>query len=252
MRNIKLTIEYDGTCYSGWQRQVDNVSIQQTIEEGLQKLTGQQIPIIGSGRTDSGVHARGQVANFFTDSSIPSERFSYALNTTLPPDIRILDSEEVSPRFHAQFSAVAKKYRYSIILHPHGTAIGRNYYYNIRDRLDIDFMGQAIKSFEGTHDFSAFRSIGSPTKTAVRTIYQADIIWEQPYLYFDISGNGFLYNMVRIIVGTLIEVGRKRIPPHGIQDIIWSKNRKLAGPTAPGQGLCLEKVYYEETEQSFT
>lgn len=244
MKNIKLTIEYDGTEYCGWQRQQNGLSIQQVIEEGLERITGDQITITGSGRTDSGVHARGQVANFFTNASIPAERFSYALNSVLPRDIRIVDSEEVSPDFHARYSAKGKRYRYAILLNPHGTAIGHRYYYHIRQSLDVDKMAQACRDLIGTYDFKAFQAYGSSVKTTERTIYTAEFDTKMPYVNFIIEGNGFLYNMVRIIVGTLIEIGAGKKEPEDMKKIILSKDRNFAGPTAPPQGLFLDKVFY--------
>lgn len=244
MRNIKLIIEYDGTGYGGWQKQKNAPSIQQEIEEGIYKLTRERVTLIGSGRTDSGVHARGQVANFLTSSNLPPDRFSYALNSVLPEDIRVLSSQEVDYKFHARYSAKGKRYRYSMIIRPHGTAIGRNYYYHLRHRLDIDAMKKASKYLIGTHDFKAFQAAGSSVKDTIRRIDRAELTWEEPYLYFDIEGNGFLYNMVRIIVGTLILVGQNKIEYKMMDNIIKSKDRQMAGPTAPAHGLCLEEVYY--------
>jgi len=244
VRNIKLIIEYDGTGYGGWQKQKNAHTIQQEIEDGIRKLTGEQVALIGSGRTDSGVHARGQVANFMTNSNLPPERFSYALNSVLPEDIRVLSSQEVDYKFHARYSAKGKRYRYSMIIHPHGTAIGRNYYYHLRHKLDIDAMKRATQYLIGTHDFKAFQASGSSVKDTIRRIDLAELTWEEPYLYFDIAGNGFLYNMVRIIVGTLILIGQNKIEYKMMDDIIKSKDRQMAGPTAPAHGLCLEEVYY--------
>jgi tRNA pseudouridine38-40 synthase len=245
MRNIKLLIEYDGSQYAGWQRQQNAVTIQEKIEKALLKLTGERLSIIGSGRTDSGVHARGQVANFITSSRIPPERFAYALNALLPRSIRIIGSEEVDEDFHAQFSAVGKKYKYSMIVSPHGTAIGHQYLHHIYVPLDIRAMKEAAKHFIGTHDFAAFMAAGSPVKSTVRTIYDTDLVWDEPYLYFSVTGNGFLYNMVRIIVGTLIDVGKGKINQNSIPDILASRDRRRAGPTAPPNGLSLEEVYYK-------
>ncbi|NLX69683.1 MAG: tRNA pseudouridine(38-40) synthase TruA [Clostridiales bacterium] len=245
MKNIKLLIEYDGTNYSGWQRQTNALSVQQVLEEALFKLTGENVTVIGSGRTDSGVHARGQVANFFTASAIPPDRFSYALNTLIPSDIRVLDSGEVPGDFHARYSAVAKRYKYSIFMRAQAPAIGRNYYYHIPDRLDVDAMKAAVRYIIGTHDFKAFQSSGGSQKSTVRTVYEASWELQSPdCLYFNIKGNGFLYNMVRILVGTFIEIGRHKMTPSGMKYILESGERANAGPTAPPHGLCLEEVYY--------
>lgn len=245
MKNIKLIIEYDGSRYCGWQRQKNAITIQQVLEEALRKLCGEEVQLIGSGRTDSGVHARGQVANFNTDSRIPPERFSYALNSLLPRDIRVICSAEVSMDFHARFSATAKRYRYSIVANRHGTAIGWQYYYHIPMVLDIKAMEQAIQYYKGTHDFAAFMAAGSPVKSTVRTIYDARILKEQDFVHFLFTGNGFLYNMVRIMAGTLIDVGKGKISPDSVPGILASRDRKQAGHTAPPHGLTLEEVYYE-------
>ncbi len=250
-RNIKIIVEYDGTNYGGWQRQKNSPSIQEELEKGLFKLTGKKILVQGAGRTDSGVHARGQVANFFTDSLIPPHRFSLALNAVLPRDIRVVESREVEADFHARFCAKARHYRYSMFIGPSGPAIGRHYYYHIPVQLDLEAMKKAVELFKGTHDFKAFQAAGRVSKTTVRTIYDAKLTWQQPYLYFDIIGNGFLYNMVRIIVGTLIYVGKGKIDYREIENILKTGDRKLAGPTAPPHGLCLEKVFYEEETEQF-
>lgn len=244
MKNIKLTIEYDGTNYSGWQRQLNGLTIQQTIEEALEKLTGEKVNIIGAGRTDSGVHARGQVANFRTNSSIPPDRFSFALNSVLPKDIRVVDSEETDPDFHARYRAKGKKYKYAVITGPYGTAIGHRYYYHVPYHLNASRMSAAAEALVGTHDFSAFQSAGSSVTNTVRTVYSTFIEPKPPYLYFTIQGDGFLYNMVRIIMGTLIEIGTNKKSPEDMMRILKSGDRKKAGPTAPPQGLFLEEVYY--------
>lgn len=245
MRNIKLIVEYDGTGYSGWQRQKNALTIQEVLEGALSKVTGEDVSVTGAGRTDSGVHARGQVANFFTNCTIPPDRFSFALNSVLPLDIRIKHSEEVPDDFHARYSAVGKRYKYSMIVHPHGTAIGRYYYHHIRHKLDIESMAEAAASIKGTHDFAAFQSSGGSVKSTVRTIYDAQFQWSDPYLYFIVEGNGFLYNMVRILVGTFIEIGTGRKDVMTIQQALDSGDRNLAGFTAPAQGLCLEEVHYD-------
>lgn len=245
IKNIKLTVEYDGTNYAGWQRQANALSIQQILEEALLKLTGQKSKIIGSGRTDSGVHAKGQVANFLTGSNIPPNKFSYAFNSIIPSDIRVLHSQEVPKDFHARYCALAKRYKYSIFVRPHGPAIGRSYCHHIRNAPDVAAMSDAAEYLKGAHDFNAFQSAGGSSKSTVRTIYEAYWEWDDPYLYFNIKGNGFLYNMVRIIVGTLIEVGKHKLAPLDMKRIIASRDRRNAGPTAPAHGLCLEEVYYD-------
>lgn len=244
-KNIRLTIEYDGSRYAGWQRQKNEATVQQTLEDTLERLTGKKVELIGSGRTDSGVHARGQVANFLTDSRIPPERFSYALNTLLPRDIRIICSEEADMSFHSRFSALAKRYRYSIVNNPSGTAIGWQYFYHVPMLLDAQAMEEAVQYFKGTYDFAAFMAAGSPVKSTVRTIYDAALVKDAPFYHILLTGNGFLYNMVRIIAGTVIDAGKGKIKPDLIPQIIASGDRKQAGPTAPPHGLSLEEVYYQ-------
>lgn len=243
-RNIRLTIEYEGTAYAGWQVQGNAVSIQQVIEAAIRSVTGERSRLVGSGRTDSGVHARGQVANFFTSSNIPPERLAYALNATLPADIRILKAEEVDLSFHARYHAKKKEYRYTLYTGPHGTAIDRRTCVHVRGPLDVEAMQQAAKCLMGTHDFAAFQGANSSAKTTVRTIYRAEWTRDGDKLYFDIVGNGFLYNMVRIIVGTLLQVGRGKRPPEDMVRLMAPARRDEAGPTAPAKGLCLMRVYY--------
>lgn len=245
MYNIKLILEYDGTAYAGWQRQDNALTVQQMLEEAVHKVTGEQIRITGSGRTDSGVHARGQTAHFKTLVKIPADRFSFALNALLPRDIRVLHSEEVPLIFHARYSATGKRYRYEMLIHPHSTAIGYRYLWHLRPPLNVQAMKEACTHLPGTHDFAAFQASGAAVKTTVRTIRQAALIDHPPHLTFVIEGDGFLYNMVRIIVGTLVEIGRGKRSPESIQNIIISKDRNQAGPTAPPQGLFLDAVYYD-------
>jgi tRNA pseudouridine38-40 synthase len=247
MPNIKLVIEYDGTGYGGWQKQKNAVTVQETLEDALQRITGEKNTVIGAGRTDSGVHALGQVANFHTQSSIPPERFAYALNAVLPPDIRIKASEQVPEDFHARYSATGKKYRYSIHNHVHGTAIDRNTSYHVREKLSVKEMEEAASFLIGTHDFKSFCAAGSSVKTTVRTVQQAFFQQEGSRIDFYIEGNGFLYNMVRIIAGTLIEVGKGKRKPGEMSGIIEARDRRMAGPTAPAKALCLLEVMYENS-----
>lgn len=244
MKNVKLTIEYDGTNYHGWQAQSNAKTVQETIEKAIHGLTGEEITITGSSRTDQGVHAYGQVANFLTDSNIPHDRFSHALNRMLPEDIVIRKSEEVSMDFHARYCSKGKKYRYLIYKSRFPSAIFRNRSYHISHQLDMEEMKKSISFFKGTHDFSAFRSTGSSVKTSVRTIFDVNLTTVEDNVWFEVSGDGFLYNMVRIMVGTLVDVGMGRINADDIPDIIESLDRKRAGRTAPPQGLYLVEVFY--------
>lgn len=245
MSNIKLVIEYDGTNYCGWQRQVNGISIQQVIEEAITKVTNQKITIHGSGRTDAKVHAKGQVASFKLESSIPPKNIYKALNQVLPDDIKCLTSEEVSEDFHARFSAIGKHYQYIIINRDVKSAINRNYIMNVRDNLDIEKMKQGATHFNGTHDFVGFMATNSSVKNTIRTIHKISVKSYEQQILIDVWGNGFLYNMVRIIVGTLIEVGKSTIKPQEVQSIISQKDRKLAGKTAKASGLTLVEVFYK-------
>lgn len=246
MRNIKLTIEYDGTNYCGWQVQENGPSIQAEIEKALHAITGEKIRINGSGRTDAGVHARGQAANFTTESRIPQEKFAYALNSQLPRDIVIKDSREVPIDFHARYSAIGKKYSYLVHNSKFPSALLRNYAYHVEycERLDIRKLGKAAEAFIGTYDFSGFMSTGTKVSDTVRTIYDLAIEREGELIRFNFKGSGFLYNMVRIIMGTLLFAGIGKINPEDIKSIILSKDRTRAGITVPACGLYLEEVYY--------
>ena len=245
MRNIKLVIEYDGKEFNGWQKQPNKLNIQGTIEKAIETITKEKVDLIASGRTDAGVHALGQVANFKTNSNIPIDKFAIAINSNLKKSIIIKSAEEVDERFHSRLSCKKKTYRYIINNSKYGTAIYRNLETCIKEKLDIEKMKEAIKYFEGEHDFKAFKASGTSSKSSVRTIYKAEVIEkENDRIYIELTGNGFLYNMVRIIVGTLVEVGIGKIKPEDIKKIIESKYRKNAGKTLPPQGLYLLKVDY--------
>lgn len=244
MRNIKLIIEYDGTNYYGWQRQKIGNTVQQKVEEAISKVTNEEIEVIGSSRTDSGVHARGYVANFKTNARMPAEKFREAINCKLPEDISIIHSEEVTEDFHARYHSEGKTYCYTILNRVQPPALDRNFVYHVRWHLDIEAMKEACKFFEGTHDFKAFQTPGGSVKTSVRTITDLHIETDGDKIKIFVSADGFLYNMVRIIVGTLVMVGSKKITPEDIVEIIESKIRQRAGKCAPAQGLCLEKVFY--------
>ena len=244
MRNIKLTIEYDGTSYGGWQKQKNNRTIQQCIEEAIKLLTGEDVELIGSSRTDAGVHAKGMGANFITNSQIPADKFREAINTKLPDDIGIIKSEEVDRNFHSRYDSKGKTYCYTLVNRYEKVCIGRNYVYQVRDELNYNLMKEAAKYFLGKHDFKAFKTNGSSVKTSVRTINGLELELKGDVIKIFVSADGFLYNMVRIIVGTLIEVGKGKIKPEDIESIIKNGDRSKAGPCVPPNGLVLEKVFY--------
>lgn len=245
MRNIKLTIEYDGKEFNGWQKQPNKLNIQGTIEKAIEKITGEETNLIASGRTDAGVHALGQVANFKTNSNIPIEKIPIAINSNIKKSIVIKTAEEVDEKFHSRLTCKQKTYRYIINNTKQGTAIYRNLETHIPVKLDIEKMKKAIKYFEGQHDFKAFKASGTSSKSSVRTIYKAEIIEkENERIWIELTGNGFLYNMVRIIAGTLVDVGLGKISPEEIPNIIKSKKRENAGKTLKPQGLYLVEVKY--------
>ena len=245
MRNIKLTIEYDGKDFNGWQKQPSKLNIQGEIERAIKDITGEEVELNASGRTDAGVHALGQVANFKTNSNITIEKFPIALNTKLKRSIRILSAEEVEENFHSRYNCKKKTYRYVINNSENGTAIYRNLEYNFSQKLDIEKMKEAAQYFIGEHDFKGFKASGTSSKSSVRTIYKAEVSRQNERIIIELTGNGFLYNMVRIISGTLIEVGIGKILPEEIPEIIKSGDRERAGKTLPPQGLYLVKVEYK-------
>ena len=245
MRTIKLTIEYDGTNYQGWQVQPKGPTIQGMIEEKLALLTGETIPLIGSGRTDAGVHALGQIAHFKTKSKMDIRSIQRALNSLLPPDIVIQRAEEVEEDFHARKHSKSKIYEYQILNRNLRSVFHRGHAWHIPQELDLKEMKKATQKLMGEHDFSSFRSVGSPTRTAVRRVIRAE--WRKSrdgLLRFEIEANGFLKQMVRAIIGTLVEVGKGKISSEEFQRILDSKDRKRAGPTAPAHGLFLKEVKY--------
>jgi len=244
-QNFKLTIEYDGTDYHGWQRQKADRSLQEEIETALNTMTRKNIRLVGSGRTDAGVHALGQVATFSCDTPLSANAFQKGLNSLLPEDIVITDCETVPEDFHARYCAKSKTYEYKILNRALPAAIGRQYAWHIRRPLDADAMKQAAAWLIGSHDFKAFEGTGSPRSSTVRTIMGADLYHQRGgYLCFVLRADGFLKFMVRNIVGTLVGVGLGKITPEGFRCILESRDRHLAGPTAPARGLTLVGVEY--------
>ncbi len=248
MTRIKMIIEYDGSNYHGFQRQNNAHTIQAEIEQQIQRLTGEIVVLTSSGRTDAGVHARGQVIAFNTDSTIPADRWTAALNTFLPADIRVLDSIETSPDFHPQFQALSKRYAYYIYRQKAGEVFYRRYAYCLTEALDIEAMNEACTYIIGRQNFLAFCARGSTSKTFERTVTRCELSQHGPILRLDVEADGFLYNMVRIITGTLLQVGRAKVSAPKVAGIIQSRDRTQAGPTVPPQGLYLISVRYPFNE----
>lgn len=245
MANFKLIIEYDGTAYQGWQVQKNAATIQGEIENALKIMTGKDITLTGSGRTDSGVHALGQCANFHCETRLSPQVFQKGLNSLLNKDIVIKDCQYADENFHARYDVKSKTYQYRILNRAVPAAVGRQYAWFIRNKLDINAMRSAAKHLEGTHDFKAFEGAGSPRSHTVRSVFRSDISeHDAGYVIFEIEANGFLKFMVRNIVGTLAETGIGKISPEDFRQILLSKDRKLAGATAPPQGLFLMNVTY--------
>lgn len=244
-RNYKLVIEYDGTQWHGWQRQPNGRTIQEAVETALATMTREKVTLIGSGRTDAGVHALGQVANFICESNLTAPVFQKGLNSLLPDDIVIRECVEVPLAFHARYDVRAKIYRYTIRNHPLPAAIGRHYAWWIRTPLNVKAMAQAASHLVGEKDFKAFEGTGSPRSHTVRQVTRSEV--QRPVedlIHFEIEANGFLRYMVRNITGTLVAVGMDQLQPDEILSILNSQDRRQAPPTAPPQGLCLVRVIY--------
>ncbi len=245
MANYKLTLAYDGTNYNGWQKQGNTSNtIEEKINFHLSNCLGETIEVIGSGRTDSGVHANQQVANFHSNIALDPDSFLSSINNELPKDIRITSLESVDERFHSRLNAISKTYIYYIDTNVAYNVFRRKYTYQIADTLDLSAMKEAVSHLLGEHDFKSFCSIKNTKKSTLRTIYSIDITEENGIISMKFNGNGFLYNMVRILSGTLINVGLDKTKPTEIPSIIEGKNRNLAGPMAPANGLFLDDVSY--------
>lgn len=243
-KNIRLTVEYDGTAYNGWQKQKNGRTIQGEIENALLAMTGIKVTLTGSGRTDAGVHALGQVANFICDTRLEPEAFFNGLNSLLPEDIVIKECAQVHEKFHSRYDAKSKVYNYRILNRKCPAAVGRDYAWHIRKPLLLDAMKAAASCIAGTHDFKAMEGTGSPRKSTVRTVFRAEIHKNEDLVIFEIEADGFLRFMVRNIIGTLICAGLGKISPGDIKDIIGSRDRGKACATAPAHGLFLMEVKY--------
>lgn len=250
MRTLKLTIAYDGTAYAGWQIQPDKLSVQEILQKAVASVTGHEVSILASGRTDAGVHAAGQVVGFRTHSRLPPDVLVRAINANLPKDVVVLDAADAPDDFHPIRDVVRKRYRYTIDDGPLRDVFHRHFVWHyVYGRLDVDAMRRAAVSLLGTHDFSSFETSGAKRKTSIRTIFELSIErgragGPQNLIAIDVEADGFLYNMVRTIVGTLVEVGRGSQPESWPADVLTAQDRRCAGPTAPPEGLCLLKAVY--------
>ena len=244
MKRVGLVVAYDGTHYSGWQTQPNGTTIQGVLNDTLSELLGEKIETIGASRTDAGVHALGNVAVFDTESRIPGEKFSYALNQRLPEDIRIQLSEEVEPDFHPRYCDSEKTYEYRILNRKFPVPTERLYSYFYHYKLDVEKMKEATSYLIGRHDFASFCGSGAQVKTTIRTITSMDVWRDGDMVTIRDSGTGFLSNMVRIISGTLIEIGNGQYPPERMDKILKACDRAAAGPTAPAQGLTLMGIEF--------
>lgn len=244
MSVVRLIIEYDGTSYVGWQRQPNGVSVQKVVEDALAKVCGSQLSLVSSGRTDAGVHARGMVAHFVTQRVLPMAAYREGVNRYLPADIVVREAALVPDDFHARYSARGKWYRYTLYRSPVRSPLAGRYSWHVRGELDLQQMRLAAQRFVGRHDFAGFRSSGCAARTTVREIFSMAVAEAGDMVYIDVHGSGFLRNMVRIMVGTLVEVGRGLRLPEEIGEMLTECCRGKTGVTAPPQGLCLMEVDY--------
>ena len=246
MRNLRLTVEYDGTAYQGWQRQPSGPSIQGTLEAAIGKMTGQPVTVTGAGRTDAGVHALNQVANFKTESTIPAANFQMGLNSLLPRDVAVKSLSEADLSFHSRFDARSKVYFYRIVTGPIRPALLRNFAWHARQPLDLDRMADGVSRLTGTHDFTSLCATQCDTRGRIRTVSRAFLVSRgEGEILFTIEADGFLRHMVRNIVGLLVEIGKGKVEPEDIPGILAAKDRRRAAMTAPPQGLFLKEVFYE-------
>ena len=250
MKRIKLTVAYDGTDYCGWQIQKNGITVEEVVNRALSRLTGEEITVVGASRTDAGVHARGNVAVFDTDTRIPAERIAYAVNALLPEDVVVVRSEEVPAGWHPRKCVSVKTYEYRILNKEFPDPVRRRDTYFVSFSLDIERMRRAAEYLKGEHDFKSFCSAQTAVETTVRTIYDLDIKKEGEIITIRVRGNGFLYNMVRIIAGTLAGVGRGYFEPEDMERMLEAKDRTQAGVTAPPQGLTLVGIEYEKPDNS--
>ncbi|HXE97562.1 MAG TPA: tRNA pseudouridine(38-40) synthase TruA [Dongiaceae bacterium] len=243
MRTIKLTIEYDGTAYVGWQHQPNGISVQQVMEEALARIQGESVRIHSSGRTDAGVHARGMVACFRTARVLPMTAYTEGMNCTLPPDIAVISAEEVHPEFDPRRHAKGKHYRYTILTSIRRSPLARLQAWYLKEKLDIERMREGAAYFLGEHDFSAFRTSGCAARNTVKRIDSVTVSESGDLVHIDVCGSGFMRNMVRIMAGTLVQIGLGKMQPEQVGKCLTEPGA-VPGPTAPAHGLCLMEVYY--------
>jgi tRNA pseudouridine38-40 synthase len=246
MKRVMLIIAYDGTGYCGWQLQPEKLTVESVLNKALSELLKEEITVIGASRTDSGVHARGNVAVFDTNSVIPAEKICPALNQRLPEDIRVQSSMEVAPDFHPRRINCSKTYEYRILNRRTALPTERLYSNHVYYPLDVKVMQEAADYLVGEHDFKSFCSVKTQALETIRTIYRLEVSKNEDFITISVTGSGFLYNMVRIIAGTLIEVGRGAYPPTKMKDILAGLERGLSGPTAPAKGLTLMNIEYQQ------
>jgi tRNA pseudouridine38-40 synthase len=244
MMRLKLTVEYDGTDFYGFQRQPGLRTVDQVLEKAIQDLTGETVKVTGAGRTDAGVHALGQVVAFDSLSTIPAAKFARALNTFLPQDIHAIDSVQVEPDFHPSYSARSKTYRYMIYRSYEGYTMVRRYAHLYTGALNLEMMKAAASIMTGEHDFRSFMAQGSAVRQTVRNIMGFEVMEDYPWLRLEVTGTGFLYHMVRNMAGTLLEIGRGAMSVATLRSALETGDRSLVGPTAPARGLCLIQVHY--------
>ncbi len=244
MRKICLVIAYEGTDYVGWQYQPNGLSVQQCVEEALQELTGQNCTVYSAGRTDAGVHALGMVCHFSTPRDLPMSAWREGVNSFLPAAIAVRSAREVDESFHARFSATGKHYRYTLLCDPVRSPLERRTAWQLKSDIDLIRMRTAAEAFIGCHDFRAFRTTGCSAETTVREIFSVTLTQQGTLVYIDIKGSGFLKNMIRMMVGTLVDIGRGKRPVDDIVKMLHSPGSVGAALTAPAHGLCLMQVYY--------
>jgi len=244
MKTIRLTIEYDGTDFVGWQIQPNGRSVQETLEGALGRVLGSAVRIHSAGRTDAGVHARGMTAHFETERDLPLVAYREGVNRFLPSDVAVREAAEAPADFHARFDAQGKWYRYAIYCAPVRSPLQGRSAWHLRSFLDLAAMRRAAQAFVGRHDFAAFRSAGCDARTTVREVFSVELVQQGELLFVDVRGGGFLRNMVRVMVGTLVEIGMGRRPESDVSQLLLAGCRQKAGRTAPAQGLCLMEVWY--------